>query len=94
MTKNRLSRFWYVKLKALVSVRDFESLELFARSKKSPIGYEPWVEHLVATGHHRQAVSYIARCEARNRVELYVKAGEWTMAGQECVRKGERAKLM
>ena len=68
-------RFWFVKMKALVEVRDWEGLDTFARSKKSPIGYEPWVEHLLATGHLRQAVGYVAKCEPRERVELYVRCG-------------------
>ncbi|KAI8328235.1 Vps16, C-terminal region-domain-containing protein [Chlamydoabsidia padenii] len=33
-------RFWWVKLRALVQVRDWEQLEKLAKSKKSPIGYE------------------------------------------------------
>lgn len=33
-------RFWWVKLRALVEVRDWENLEKLAKSKKSPIGYE------------------------------------------------------
>ncbi|KAI8081330.1 Vps16, C-terminal region-domain-containing protein [Halteromyces radiatus] len=33
-------RFWWVKLRALVKVRDWEQLEKLAKSKKSPIGYE------------------------------------------------------
>jgi Vps16, C-terminal region len=33
-------RFWYVKLKALCEIRDWEGLEAFAASKRSPIGYE------------------------------------------------------
>ncbi|KAM0749316.1 vacuolar protein sorting-associated protein 16 [Meredithblackwellia eburnea MCA 4105] len=86
-------RFWYVKMKALVEVRDWEGLETFAKSKKSPIGYEPWVEHLISTGSHRQAVSFVARCEQKNRVELYVKTGEWVLAGQECLRKADRGQL-
>ena len=68
-----IGRFWYVKMKALVEVRDWDGLDVFAKSKKSPIGYEPWVEHLIATGAHRQAVSFVARCEQKNRIELYVK---------------------
>lgn len=35
-----LLRFWWVKLRALVEVRDWETLEKLAKSKKSPIGYE------------------------------------------------------
>jgi hypothetical protein len=40
---DRLGRWWYVKLKALTANRDWEGLEAFAKSKKSPIGYEPFV---------------------------------------------------
>lgn len=80
-------------MKALVELRDWEALETFAKSKKSPIGYEPFVSHLISTGSHRQAVAFIARCEGKNRVELYVKTGEWVMAGQECVRRSEKKRL-
>jgi hypothetical protein len=33
-------RFWWVKLRALVEIRDWENLEKLSKSKKSPIGYE------------------------------------------------------
>lgn len=33
-------RFYWTMLKALVKQRDWESLEKFANSKKSPIGYQ------------------------------------------------------
>jgi len=36
-------RWWWIKLKALAHIRDWEGLESFAKSKKSPIGYEPFV---------------------------------------------------
>lgn len=88
-----LDRFWYIKLRALVALRDWDALDTFARSKKSPIGYEPWVDELIRAGAHRQAVRYVDRCDPRNRVELYIKCGEWVMAGQECVRRGERGRL-
>lgn len=75
-------RWWYLKLKSLTEIRDWEQLELFAKSKKSPIGYEPFVEHLLATGNQRQAIKYIPRCENRNRADMYVKAGEWIKAAE------------
>ncbi|GAA5861643.1 hypothetical protein JCM3774_002656 [Rhodotorula dairenensis] len=86
-------RFWYIKLRALVALRDWDALDSFARSKKSPIGYEPWVDELIRAGAQRQAVRYVDRCDPRNRVELYIKCGEWVMAGQECARRGERGRL-
>jgi hypothetical protein len=36
-------RFWWIKLKALAGNKDWEGLENFAKAKKSPIGYEPFV---------------------------------------------------
>ena len=36
-------RFWRIKLKALAAVKDWDGLEAFAKSKRSPIGYEPFV---------------------------------------------------
>ncbi|GAA5970464.1 hypothetical protein JCM3765_007628 [Sporobolomyces pararoseus] len=87
-------RFWYVKMKSLVAIRDWDALDNFSRSRKSPIGYEPWVDALIAAGAQRQAVKYIEKCEGRNRVELFVKAGEWVLGGEEAVRRGERGKLL
>ncbi|SCV74365.1 BQ2448_6797 [Microbotryum intermedium] len=87
-------RFWYIKLKALIEVRDWVGLETFSKSKKSPIGYEPFVEELIKNGAQRQATAYIEKCEQRTRVDWFVKTGEWVLAGQECVRRHDRNRLM
>ncbi|KAF8599358.1 vacuolar protein sorting-associated protein 16 [Ceratobasidium sp. AG-I] len=86
-------RFWYVKLYALTELRDWDALETFARSKRSPIGYEPFVTHLVAKNHMKQAASYVARCDGPKRADLYVRCGEWRLAGEECKTRGDKAKL-
>src|SRR5260221_10210245 len=44
------NRFWYLKLKALTEAKDFEGLDAFSKSNRSPIGYEPFVRHLVENG--------------------------------------------
>lgn len=36
-------RWWWLKIKALSTTHNWEGLETFAKSKKSPIGYEPFV---------------------------------------------------
>lgn len=36
-------RWWWLKLKALAAIQSWDALEAFAKSKKSPIGYEPFV---------------------------------------------------
>ncbi|KAI0370539.1 vacuolar protein sorting-associated protein 16 [Pilatotrama ljubarskyi] len=86
-------RFWYVKLHALTEVRDFEGLEVFARSKRSPIGYEAFVKHLVDKGHQKEAASYVPRCDAPKRADLYVLCGDWRAAAKECKDRGDKAKL-
>ncbi|GAA6027171.1 hypothetical protein JCM8097_002452 [Rhodosporidiobolus ruineniae] len=86
-------RFTYLLLRALVHLRDFSTLATLLR-KKSAIGFEPVVDELVKAGAPRQAGQYVDRCEGRNRAELWVRCGEWEAAGRECVRRGERGKLI
>ncbi|KZT35392.1 vacuolar protein sorting-associated protein 16 [Sistotremastrum suecicum HHB10207 ss-3] len=86
-------RFWYTKLHALTQMRDFEGLDAFAKSRRSPIGYEAFVRHLIEKGHQKEAVNFVARCDSKKRVDLYVECGDWRMAGRECKERGDRAKL-
>ena len=74
-------------------MRDFIALDVFARSKRSPIGYEPFVRFLLAAGHQREAVGYIPRCDATRRVDLYIECDDWRMAGKECKDRGNKARL-
>ncbi|KAI0697518.1 vacuolar protein sorting-associated protein 16 [Cerioporus squamosus] len=86
-------RFWYLKLYALTEVRDFEGLEAFAKSKRSPIGYEAFVKHLVEKGHQKEALPYVARCDGPKRADLYVLCNDWRAAAKECKDRGDKAKL-
>jgi vacuolar protein sorting-associated protein 16 len=87
------NRFWYVKLRALTAIRDWTALEEFARSKRSPIGYEPFVRHLVQAGHTKEAASYVPRCDSPKRVDLYIECGDWRAAGKECKERGDKVRL-
>ena len=93
MLKHPQSSFWYVKLQALTAMRDFEGLDAFARSRRSPIGYEAFVRHLVEKGHMKEAASYVPRCDAHKRIDLYVECGEWRAAAKECKDRGDKAKI-
>lgn len=83
-------RFWYLKLHALTAMRDFDALDAFARSRRSPIGYEAFVRHLVEAGHLKEAASYVMRCDGPKRVELYVLCEDWRAAGRECKERGDK----
>ena len=82
-----------MKLYALTSIHDFAGLDVFSRSKRSPIGYEAFVKYLLSKGHTREAIAYITRCDGPKRVELYVQCGEWRSAAREAKDRGEKAKL-
>ncbi|KAF8800582.1 vacuolar assembling/sorting protein VPS16 [Phlegmacium glaucopus] len=86
-------RFWYIKLYALTEARNFEALDAFAKSRRSPIGYEPFVHHLVQKGFPKEAIPYVAKCDSPRRADLYVECGEWRMAGRECKERNDKAKL-
>ena len=86
-------RFWYIKLQALTEIRDFDALETFAKSKRSPIGYEAFVRHLLEKGHPTQAATYVPRCDAPRRVDLYVQCGDWKAAARECRDRGDKARI-
>ncbi|EJD40200.1 vacuolar protein sorting-associated protein 16 [Auricularia subglabra TFB-10046 SS5] len=86
-------RFWHIKLQALTQIGDFDALEAFAKSKKSPIGYEPFVHHLAENGHLAQAAIYVPRCDASKRVDLYVACRDWQAAGKECIAQKDKAAL-
>jgi hypothetical protein len=86
-------RFWHLKLHALTAMKDFEGLEAFAKSKRSPIGYEPFVRYLLDKGHPKEAATFVERCDPPKRADLYVECGEWRLAGQDCKVRGDKAKL-
>jgi hypothetical protein len=90
---NVVFRFWWTKLQALTEIRDFEELETFAKSKRSPIGYQPFVDHLASKGFNKQAASFVPKCDAKHRADLYRKCGEWRLAGLEAKERGDTAKL-
>lgn len=77
----------------LVEMGDFEGLDAFAKPKKSPIGYEPFVRHLLEKGQRREASSYVSRCDANRRVDLYIECGDWRLAGKECKEQRNKARL-
>ncbi|ORX39657.1 Vps16, C-terminal region-domain-containing protein [Kockovaella imperatae] len=88
-------RFWWIKLKALAALKDWDGLEAFAKSKKSPIGYEPFVTHLLSLSppHPSQAATFVPRCDPKARSDLYVKCAEWGKAAEAAKERGDKAKL-
>lgn len=68
-------RFYWLKLRALAKAHEWEKLEKFSKSKKSPIGYEPFFEACFEFDNIREAEKYIARVAPEDRITCYIRVG-------------------
>ena len=75
-------RYWYLKIEAFTDALDFENLEKLARSKKSPVGYEPFVKACIKHQNLLEAKKYILKCETNRRAELYFNMGSYKEAAE------------
>jgi hypothetical protein len=66
-------RYWWAKVSGLGAIGDYEELEKFSRQKKSPIGYEPFVDVCLKHGNRKEAAKYIPKCTPDDRYRLYIK---------------------
>lgn len=81
---------WHTKLRALIDARNFVELEEWSRVKKSPIGWEPFYEGVLASGNQKLAGSYVSKiggnAEWKQRVEMWVRCGMVSRAAEEAGR--------
>lgn len=67
-------RYWWMRILTLVDQHNWVELEKFSKSKKSPIGYEPFVEVCLQKDNSREARKYIARCPDKRKVHWFMRA--------------------
>lgn len=84
---------WWVRLRALVAKRGWDELEELARqNKKSPIGWEPFYNLVLAAGNPRLAGVFVGKCVAAGGLEpgrsvrMYEACGLRVKAAEEAVR--------
>ena len=81
--------YTWLRLRALVAKRDFGELEELSKSRKSPIGWEPYFNEVLGAGNTKLAGAFVAKCtglSARERSEMFVKCGLVVRAGEELVK--------
>ncbi|KAL7626682.1 Vacuolar protein sorting-associated protein 16 [Parahypoxylon ruwenzoriense] len=80
---------WWIRLRALVAKRDWNEIEDIAKSRKSPIGWEPFFNQTLQAGNARLAAVFIPKCtnlEPGAAVAMYEKCGMPVKAAEEAVR--------
>uniref|UniRef100_A0A803VPN1 Vacuolar protein sorting-associated protein 16 homolog n=1 Tax=Ficedula albicollis TaxID=59894 RepID=A0A803VPN1_FICAL len=86
-------RYWWLKINALATRGDWEEMEKFSKSKKSPIGYLPFVE--VAVKHHNryEAKKYAPRVPPEQRVRAFVLVGDLEQAAEAAIERKSEAEM-
>ncbi|KAK6950407.1 hypothetical protein Daesc_008735 [Daldinia eschscholtzii] len=80
---------WWIRLRALVAKRDWNEIEDIAKSRKSPIGWEPFFNQILQAGNPRLAASFIPKCtnlEPGAAITMYEKCGMRVKAAEEAVK--------
>ncbi|KAH7308157.1 Vps16, N-terminal region-domain-containing protein [Stachybotrys elegans] len=80
---------WWIRLRALVAKRDWSEIEEVARTKRSPIGWEPFYNMTLQAGNPRLAAVFIPKCtnlEPGESITMYEKCGMRIKAAEEAIK--------
>ncbi|KAK8123458.1 hypothetical protein PG999_003376 [Apiospora kogelbergensis] len=80
---------WWIRLRALVAKRDWNEVEEISKSRKSPIGWEPFFNQTLQAGNQRLAAVFIPKCtnlEQGAAVTMYEKCGMRVKAAEEAIK--------
>ncbi|KAK2169318.1 hypothetical protein LSH36_11g09017 [Paralvinella palmiformis] len=75
-------RYWWLRIQALAECGDWLELEKFSKSKKSPIGYEPFIEVCMKYQNRQEAQKYLPKVAPENRAKCLVKMGSLEQAAE------------
>lgn len=75
-------RWWSLRIITLAQLGHFQELENFAKSKKSPVGYIPFVEACARFGAFNEIPKYVNKVTQDQRVLALIKAGNIRSAGE------------
>ncbi|CAL1353294.1 unnamed protein product [Linum trigynum] len=69
-------RWYWLKVFALATVRNWDALEKFSREKRPPVGYRPFVEACIEADEKGEALKYIPKlADPGERAEAYARVG-------------------
>lgn len=86
-------RYWWLKLKALAEKEDWEELEKFAKSKKSPIGYLPFVEVCMKHHNKHEARKYVSKVTPEQKVKAHLSIGDLEGAAEAAIERRSEGEI-
>lgn len=72
-------QFWWLRIRSLVSRREWTELLELAKSRKSPIGYVPFYDLALNAGNIEAAGSFVDMCtnvDYRQRIDMYLRTNQ------------------
>ncbi|KOX72193.1 Vacuolar protein sorting-associated protein 16 like protein [Melipona quadrifasciata] len=66
-------RYWWLRIQCLAEKGMWNELEKFSKSKKCPIGYEPFVDECLKYNEEREAKKYLPKIRDELKVKYLVK---------------------
>lgn len=67
--------FWYLRIEVLGTNYQWDELDKFSKSKKPPVGFEPFVEVCLKARNLNEAKKYISKCRDDKKIVWYNRAG-------------------
>ena len=81
--------WWWIRLRSLIAQRNFDEIEEVCKARKSPIGWEPFFNEVLAAGNPKLAAQFVPKCtglHARDRSEMWLKCGMAARGAEELVK--------
>ncbi|XP_011644142.1 vacuolar protein sorting-associated protein 16 homolog [Pogonomyrmex barbatus] len=86
-------RYWWLRIQCLAEQGLWNDLEKFSKSKKSPIGYEPFIDECLKYNEKLEARKYLAKVKDDLKVKYLVKLNLLSEAAQTAYEQKDIAAL-
>ncbi|KAM4559884.1 vacuolar protein sorting-associated protein 16 homolog isoform 1-T1 [Odontesthes bonariensis] len=80
-------RYWWLKLKSLAEKEEWEELEKFSKSKKSPIGYLAFVEICIKYNNRYEAKKYVSKVMPEQKVKAHLAVSDLEGAADAAIER-------
>uniref|UniRef100_A0A3P8SG96 Vacuolar protein sorting-associated protein 16 homolog n=1 Tax=Amphiprion percula TaxID=161767 RepID=A0A3P8SG96_AMPPE len=88
-----LGLYWWLKLKSLAEKEEWEELEKFSKSKKSPIGYLAFVEVCMKCNNKYEAKKYVSKVTPEQKVKAHLAVSDLEGAADAAIERRNEAEM-
>uniref|UniRef100_A0A3B5MEV4 Vacuolar protein sorting-associated protein 16 homolog n=1 Tax=Xiphophorus couchianus TaxID=32473 RepID=A0A3B5MEV4_9TELE len=86
-------RYWWLKLTSLAEKEQWEELEKFSKSKKSPIGYLAFVEVCMKNNNRHEAKKYVSKVTPEQKVKAHLAVGDLEGAADAAIERRNESEM-